>query len=245
MNMTSLKIGIVEDDLIIAQSISEMLMESGYSVTKPAKRYSEAIAMIEEESPELLLLDITIVGKMDGIDVARTVQKSFGIPYIFLTANTDVDTINRAKEVSPAAFLAKPVTRAQLHAAIEIALVNFSLGLRCTATTAPLPPAMETAGIFVRQGTAFRRILFSDVISAESRDNYLCLLVDSGEEVLIRSTLAEFLGRAPDFLQTHRSFAVAKSRISEVFADEVGVGTQVVPVSKTYRVAMMQALGIR
>ena len=243
--MTSLKIGIVEDDLIIAQSISEMLMESGYSVTKPAKRYSEAIAMIEEEAPELLLLDITIVGKMDGIEVARTVRKTFGIPYIFLTANTDIDTINRAKEVAPAAFLAKPVTRAQLHAAIEIALVNFSQGVGAISAAAPAPASLEHAGIFVRQGTGFRRILFSDVLSAESRDNYLRLVIDSGEEVLIRSTLADFLARATGFLQTHRSFAVAKSRISEVFTDEVGVGSQVVPVSKTYRIALMQALGIR
>ena len=242
--MTALKIGIVEDDLIIAQSIREMLMESGYTATKPAKRYSEAIAMIEEEAPDLLLLDITILGRMDGIDIARTVQKTFGIPYIFLTANTDFETIRRAKEVVPAAFLAKPVTRAQLHAAIEIALAHFSAGIG-GSTTIPDTQAAGDAGIFVKQGAAFRRILFSEVLFAESRENYLRLVTGSGEEATIRSTLADFLARAPGFLQTHRSFAIAGDKVSEVLPDELRAGTFRVPLSKTYRVALMQALGIR
>ena len=242
--MTALKIGLVEDDMIIAQSVSEMLMESGYTVTRPAKRYSEAMAMIEEEAPDLLLLDITILGRMDGIEVARTVQKTFGIPYIFLTANTDFETIRRAKEVTPSAFLAKPVTRAQLHAAIEIALANFSVSLSGSAA-ASLPAGSEPSGIFVKEGTAFRRILFSDVLLAESRDNYLRLVIGSGEEVMIRSTLADFLERAPGFIQTHRSFAVAGARVSEVLTEEVRAGVQKVPLSKTYRPALMQALQIR
>ncbi|MES2628755.1 MAG: response regulator [Bacteroidota bacterium] len=240
--MDALKIGIVEDDLIIAESISEMLTESGYRVTKPAKRYSEAIAMIEEEQPELLLIDITILGKMDGVEVARTVQKAFGIPYIFLTANTDFETISRAKEVNPAAFLAKPVTRAQLHAAIEIALDNF-LKFKSTQDT-QTPAATENDGIFVKQGNTFKRILFSEILYAESQDNYL-RLVTGTEAVLIRSTLADFLVQTPGFLQTHRGFAVAVNKVKEVHSDEVILGSHAVPLSRTYKVTLFEALGLK
>ena len=77
-----LKIGIVEDDMIIAGAISEMLVSMGYDVPENATRYSEAIELIENEKPDLLLLDINLVGKMDGIDVADITQKKFGIPFI-------------------------------------------------------------------------------------------------------------------------------------------------------------------
>lgn len=242
--MKTLKIGIVEDDMIIANAISEMLVESGYNVTKPAKRYSEAIAMIEDEAPDLLLLDITILGKMDGIEVARTVQKSFNIPYIFLTANTDFDTISRAKEVHPSAFLAKPVTRPQLHAAIEIALGNFSNGPSDNTNTSAATVASDS-GFFVKLGTAFRRIMFSEVLFAESRDNYLRLMIADGQEVMIRCTMADFLAQAPGFLQTHRGFAVAGARVTEVLTDEVRIGPHTIPLTKTYRTSLLLVLGIR
>src|SRR4028118_1510213 len=157
--MRPLKIGIVEDDLIIAEAISEMLTESGYRVTEPATRYSEAIAMIEEEEPDLLLLDVNIMGKMDGVEVARTVKTSFGLPFIFLTANTDFDTIERAKEVKPAAFLAKPITKAQLYAAIEIALASFTVAAPATPTV----QASARPPLFVRDGHSYRKVAEEEI----------------------------------------------------------------------------------
>ena len=239
--MNALKIGIVEDDLIIARSIGEMLLASGYSVAGPARRYSEAIELLETESPDLLLLDIRISGKMDGIDIAETVRRSFGIPFIFLTANTDFQTIARAKAVEPAAFLAKPVTKAQLFAAIEIAVANSSgkqpAQLQQVGTMQP--------GVFVKDGAAFRRVFFNEILYAESLDNYLRLVMQHGEEVVMRSTLGDFLDEAPGFLQTHRSFAVAADKVSKVHTTEVETGSHTVPMSKTFRPIVMEALGIR
>ncbi len=240
--MNALKIGIVEDDAIIAQSIIEMLTASGYSVTEPARRYAEAIAMIEKETPDLLLLDVKILGGLDGIEIARTVQKNFPIPYIFLTANTDFETIGRAKEVTPAAFLAKPVTRAQLHAAIEIALAGYTDPNNNAISDVQ---SKDNMGIFVKKGNSFLRVSFSEVRFVESKDNYLQLMLGNGEFAFIRSTLAQFLARVPGFIQTHRSFAVARKAVLEVLADEVKTSAHTVPLSKTYRAALMQALGIK
>lgn len=242
--MNALKIGIVEDDLIIARSIEEMLLASGYSVAGPARRYTEAVDLLEHERPDLMLLDIRISGKMDGIDLAHTIRRSFGMPFIFLTANTDSQTIARAKEVEPAAFLAKPVTKAQLFAAIEIAVAAHSGRQQATATPV-VPAAGGTPGIFVKDGGAFRRIFFDEILYAEILDNYLRLVMQNGEFVVMRSTLGEFLLEAPGFLQTHRSYAVASTRISKVSVSEVEVGTHTIPMSKTYRSGIFEALGIR
>ncbi len=242
--MNALKIGLVEDNLIIAEAISEMLAECGYTVTRPAKRYDEAVRMIDQEAPDLLLLDIMLLGQRDGIEVAQTIQRrGDDIPCIFLTSNTDFETIRRAREVRPAAFLAKPATKAQLYAAIEIAIAQTVS--RQPVASLPQQAITETEYVFVKEGSAFRRILYADVLFAESKDNYLRLFTRFGEEALVRSTLGDFLDRVPGFLQTHRGFAVARSQVTGLNTDEVQVGSRTVPLSKTYRPTVLDALGIR
>src|SRR5438045_190655 len=102
--MSLLKIGIVEDELIIARTILSTLDELGYLHCGPAISYTEALEMLDNNKPDLLLLDIQLSGKKDGIDVAETVNDVHRIPFIFLTANTDPETIDRAKRVNPHAY---------------------------------------------------------------------------------------------------------------------------------------------
>src|SRR3569623_1271027 len=124
--MSVLKIGIVEDELVIARTILNTLNEFGYSHCGPAINYTEALEMLEQERPDLLLLDIQLSGKKDGIDVAEKLNELYQIPFIFLTANSDGETIDRAKKVKPHAYIVKPFTKEELYAAIEIAFSNFA-----------------------------------------------------------------------------------------------------------------------
>src|SRR5690348_12950127 len=103
-----IKIGIVEDELIIAEKIKLLLEGMGYLICEPVSSYDEALAMIEKEKPDMLLLDINLNDKKDGIDLAEQVNRQHRIPFIFLTANSDRATIERAKKVNPNAYLVKP-----------------------------------------------------------------------------------------------------------------------------------------
>src|SRR5436305_5809772 len=105
--MSKIKVGIVEDEMIIALGLIETLKGIGYEPGKPATNYTEALKMVAEEKPDILLLDIQLSGIRDGIDIATVVRKDYSIPIIFVTANTDAATIARAKEVSPDAYLVK------------------------------------------------------------------------------------------------------------------------------------------
>ncbi len=245
--MIPLKIGIVEDDLIIAQSISDMLAESGYASTRPAKRYSEAIAMIEEGTPDLLLLDVMILGKMDGIEVGRTVQKEFGIPFIFLTANTDFETIRRAKEVAPAAFLAKPVTKGQLFAAIEIAMANSMLNTSKVAPAGADNHLRKTDTLFVKHGYNYRKVEAAEIVFAESEQNYVALQLRDGSRVTMRATILDFLGSVDTgyFLRVHRSFIVATAMIDRIESNTLFVGPYSIPIGKSYRDEVLRSLGLR
>jgi DNA-binding LytR/AlgR family response regulator len=243
--MTPLKIGIVEDDLIIAEAISEMLRECGYTVTEPAMRYTEAIAMIEAEMPDLLLLDVNILGRMDGVEVGRTARQVFGIPFIFLTANTDFDTISRAREVAPSAFLAKPITKAQLYAAIEIAMANYTLPVAAALKPGISTPAQQP--LFVKDGYNFRKVDQTEILYAESEQNYVGMQLSNGRRVSMRGTLSEFESRLDPqhFLRTHRGFVVRIDKIEQIAGSALTVGGREIPVSKANRELLLRTLGIK
>ena len=245
MQKEKLTIGIVEDDMIIAGALSEMLSEIGYHVPDNATRYSEAIELIEQEKPDLLLLDIHLVGQMDGIDLAETVRKKFQIPFIFLTANLDAATVERAKGVHPSAYLAKPVTKDQLYSAIEIACSNFN-GVKTTGETKSESATTKKDSVFVKDGHSFRKVYYQELLYLESEANYVALHLSTGKKILIRSSLDDFIHQLDPnlFIRVHRGYAVNTEMIDGVFPAEVSVRGVKIPVGRTHKEELLARLGI-
>lgn len=94
---TLIKILVVEDEMIIAAKISMQLTNLGYEVTGILPRGEEALLHAAENKPDIVLLDINLKGNIDGIETARQMQLMKDIPIIYLTANADEATFNRAK----------------------------------------------------------------------------------------------------------------------------------------------------
>src|SRR5688500_6194220 len=115
------KILITEDEVIIAEDIAACLEELGYEVCAIDSGI-DTIGMVRETKPDLVLLDINIKGERDGIETAQLIKEEFGIPFIFLTAYADQQTIDRAKTTEPYGFIVKPFDEKDLRSAIEIAL---------------------------------------------------------------------------------------------------------------------------
>ena len=122
--MSAIKIGIVEDEGITSEVIKVSLQKLKYKVAKPAFTYNQAVQMFEAEKPDLVILDIKLGEEKDGIDLAKLLKEKYQTPFIFLTANSDITTLNKAKKVRPSAFLVKPFSQIDLHASIEIAISN-------------------------------------------------------------------------------------------------------------------------
>ena len=124
--MERIKVGIVEDEMIIADTICLALQNLNYDYCKPANSFAKAIQMIENEKPNIVLLDINLNAKLDGIDLGHHINANYALPIIYLTANSDKATIERCKETLPNAFLIKPFSNEELFSAIEIALFSHS-----------------------------------------------------------------------------------------------------------------------
>ena len=120
-----LKILIVEDDPIIAQLIEHHLQEFGHQVLDIAHDSERALDLIHNLKPELVILDINIDGTKDGIDIATIMEDKYNVPYIFLTALSDQETLDRAANVKPLGYVVKPFKASNLKAAISIGISNY------------------------------------------------------------------------------------------------------------------------
>ena len=243
--MALLKIGIVEDELVIARTILSTLDELGYSHAGPAISYTEAMEMLDNNKPDLLLLDIQLSGKKDGIDVAQKVNELYGVPFIFLTANSDAETIERAKKVKPHAYIVKPFSKEELFAAIEIAFSNFT-GNHFDTKPQEAASWHTKDFMFIKEGYVFRKILFNDIVYLESDANYVTIHLESQKKAIIRSTLNDFIREIDPkvFIRIHRSYSVNMNKIEEVFPTEISVHGSKIPIGKSYREELFKALGI-
>jgi DNA-binding LytR/AlgR family response regulator len=243
--MALLKIGVVEDELVIARTILGTLGELGYSHCGPAISYTEALEMLGSNKPDLLLLDIQLSGKKDGIDVAQKVNELYQIPFIFLTANSDPETIDRAKKVKPHAYIVKPFSKEELFAAIEIAFSNFSEN-RSDTKPEEITSSHTKDFIFVKDGYVFRKIFFHEIVYLESEANYVTIHLDSEKKVVVRSTINDFISQLnpQTFVRVHRSYSVNINKIEDIFPTEISIGEFRIPIGKSYKETLFKILGI-
>ena len=116
------KILVVEDEAVIAMEIESRLGKMGYEVVGVAATGEKALSLAAATHPDLALMDIHLVGPLDGVATAEQLRASFDIPIVFLTAYGDDATIRRATATGPLGYLTKPFSDRDVHAAIEVAL---------------------------------------------------------------------------------------------------------------------------
>lgn len=145
--MDKSRILIVEDERITSDHLRRLLKRLGYTVVGIASKGTEALELLKNLHPDLLLVDIGLPGTLDGVQIAQQAREDHDIPVVFLTAFSDPDTIRRARIPEPYGFIVKPFVEEELHATIEIALQQQALRRRRTeealATTKVLSDTKE------------------------------------------------------------------------------------------------------
>jgi CheY-like chemotaxis protein len=123
--MPGYKILIVEDELLVATDIQESLEMLGYTVIDAVATGTDAIQSVNRQLPDLILMDIMLRGDMTGIEAAQAINRQHDVPIIYLTANADPVTIDKAKFSLPYGYIIKPFTDRDLQTNIEIARFKF------------------------------------------------------------------------------------------------------------------------
>ncbi|HOT63141.1 MAG TPA: response regulator [Treponemataceae bacterium] len=124
------KVLIAEDDAIVALDLQGMVSRLGYDVVAIVENGPTAIAAVQRFQPDIILLDMVLTGPLDGIEVAREIQKERAVPIIFCVSSPDLSILIRAKEISYAGYLLKPISPDSLSTTLDTALYKFKLERR-------------------------------------------------------------------------------------------------------------------
>ncbi|MFX0555539.1 LytR/AlgR family response regulator transcription factor [Maribacter sp. CXY002] len=232
------RILIVEDDMIIGANLSLQLSILGYEVIGIESRGEEAIMHAETNSPDIILMDINLKGKLNGIETVITIHKNHDIPVIYLTANSDEATFSRAKETHPYAFISKPFNKLDLQR--TIALVAEQLEERHVQHQGTTDIKVLEDRIFVRYNGKMTKLLLDDILYIEADRNY-CTLVTNKCKYVLASTLKTMEEELPqsNFIRVHRSFIINISKLDVVTDNHIEIDRKVIPLSKSHKEFLM------
>jgi two-component system, cell cycle sensor histidine kinase and response regulator CckA len=156
---------VVEDERIVARDIQRSLLDLGYSVPVTAASADQAIQQATEHCPDLVLMDIRIKGRRDGIETASILRERFDVPIVYLTAFADEATLERAKATEPFGYLLKPVRASELRSTVEIALFKHEMEKRLRERERWLATTMRSIGDAIISTDASGRVNYMNPIA--------------------------------------------------------------------------------
>ena len=226
--MSKIKILIVEDEFIVANDLRLMLTRAGYLVVGIASSVIQARQLIALKSPDWVLLDIILKGEMTGIDLAFELRET-GIPFLFISANTNQSTLESVKETQPYGFMVKPFRERDLLIMLDIALYKYDIehGNMSIGSPANQPPSEVPAieGV-IGQSPGLISVLKKIGIVAPSSTSVLIVGESgTGKEALAQAVHALSPKKHKPFI-TLNCAALPESLIeSELFGHERGAFT--------------------
>lgn len=232
------KILIVEDDAIIADCIAADLEELEYEVTCICDSFETSMDSIKKQLPDLVLLDINLKGNLDGIDLAYQFNKQ-EIPFIFLTSQVDVKTIDKAKLVYPLGYITKPFTKADLQTNIEIAL------FKTNAENQDSKKASANSDFyFVKDKNSYIKLKFDSILYAEACDSYTIIYTVNGKHMVSQTLkVIEEKFSKHNFYRVHRTYLVNLKLIDKIQPKSLMIGNVEIPISDNHRADLLSLLG--
>jgi DNA-binding LytR/AlgR family response regulator len=250
--MEKINILLVEDEAIVAMDLAQRLQRLNFNIVGKAISGKQALDIFSHESVDLVLMDIHIKGDIDGIETAQQLAAIRPVPIIYLTAQTDVHTIDRAKHTLPAAYLTKPFDEKNLQIAIELAIHTFAFRKNTTETppqyveqyssekTDKKPSAdsiLKTENaIFIKQNYKFIKFKTADLLYLQADGSYTDLIT-THHKYALRLTLNQALDKLdnPSIVRVHRSYAVNILNVEEFNDTEITVGKASVPLGTSFK----------
>jgi two-component system, NtrC family, response regulator HydG len=220
------KILIVEDQFIEANNIRLILRDSGYVVLPMASSVAQALSILQHETADLVLLDISLEGQQSGIDLAK-ILKGRGLPFVYLSANTDKSTLDQAKETEPYGFLAKPLRKKDVLIMVEVALyLHRQRGLIAESPVGNVPVPDGVLFSIIGESPGIKAVLNNVRVVAPSELSVLILGENGTGKELVAEAIHRMSGRRDKPLVTVNCAVLPAELIeSELFGHEKGAFT--------------------
>ena len=236
-----LEILLVEDNLVVVDSVVRMLSKLGYDKVECVTDYNAAVKILSLKKTHLVLTDILLSGKETGIELGGYIRENRNIPFIFITSNSDRHTVAEAKKVTPNGYLVKPFEKEDLFTAIEIALFNFREQLPTSKEGNVLDSDTDTTAllsdsIFIKKQHIYHRISFSEILYIKA-DNVYLEVYTTDKTFVVRSSLKEYYTKLPSkfFYKAHKSYIVNIEHINSINAKDIVIGQKKIPITKDFK----------
>ncbi len=231
------KVLIVEDNPLTSQDLKEIIQEQGMEVTQVAKNKSDAIHSINQNKPDILLVDINLKDGDDGVELVEELDQGEKFPVIYLTANSDHETVNRALKTHPVSYLTKPYDDRDVIIAIELAFNNYCKRVIST------PDTPKVSFIFLKAGNRFEKVKMKDIQYMQAEGSYTKFFTNQKEYTLSGNlnNTSDKIGH-PSFIRIHRSYVVNIDNITGIDNDYVFIGDTHLPISRSHKEEVSKVL---
>ena len=216
---------IIEDNGINRLFLETILEDNNIKTTGSFSNAEEAWERLKNNEPTIVLIDINLAGDKDGIWLANNIRRELNLPFIFLTAYGDPQTIERVKLTKPNGYLMKPFNEPTLLTTINIAIESFKNQKQNSANS-----------LYIKDNYVRIKLDIPDILYIKSEGNYLEIYLEDKKH-LVRSRLADFIKDLPksNFIQIHRRYVINISKINLVGNGYVIINNIEIPITKTYK----------
>ncbi|MEO5966896.1 MAG: response regulator transcription factor [Ferruginibacter sp.] len=231
------RILIIGNDVIISERIASQLKSLNYDISDILSGREEVIQNVKESKPDIIILDIQFQGKLDAIEIAKEIKHCCAVPIIYIMAEPDNETFNRAMLTNPAAFISKPFKKLDLQRAIELAIFNnLKSELKNTDYSKLVESLILNDRIFIKFRDKMVKIMFSDILYIEADRNYSRIFTKR-KEYLLCTTLKIIEEKLPKdlFIRIHRSYIINIAHVDEVGESYVMILEKPIPLSSILR----------
>lgn len=198
------RIATIEDDLLIAEDVKFKLEELGHTVCGNARNYDEAIELVHQNRPEIIIADILLEDEKDGIDAINTIFEFHKCPVIYLTANSESMMVKRAMKTHPAAFLIKPFKLSEFAINIDLAMTNFQRVYSFEKVNDKI-----TDSIFLPDQNTFIRVFKKDILFVKADGSYVEIVTESRKYQMATNLKNFHLQlKGDNFLRVSRSYLI-------------------------------------
>jgi two-component system, LytTR family, response regulator LytT len=215
----NIKVLIVEDEVLIAEDLKDLLNSFGIVEVEMAHSKASAISALKASAPHLALLDIRMEGELDGLEIAEHINSSLKIPFVFITSHSDLATIQKIVKVKPAGYLTKPFKKSDLFAVINLVADENN---------------NSPKKILIKDG--IKTVIFEpgEIDYIEGEGNYINIYAGR-KRVLARQSLESIVQQldSDKYFRIHRSFVINLERIVHFTKKEVVVGGTKIPIARS------------
>lgn len=213
-----MKILIVEDDVLIAEHLIQIVQDFGYSECKIVHTKKHFFDILELFQPTLVFVDIQMEETTTGIEIAQFLKQEKTILFAFISAQSDPKMMDLAIQANPIGYIIKPFKEAEIYGLIQIAKQKSKIEF-----------------LHLKDNYEILQIPILDITYIKSENNYV-EIIGKSKKWLVRNTLQNIINLLPktDFLQIHRSYVVNRKHIIKVSNKELFIGEVTIPISRSH-----------